>query len=359
MTYLDFEKEIEELDKNLDTLKNPYQNEGISSINKDKIDSLQSEIDKKIENLYSNLNSWQKTKVARHENRPRSNYYIEKIFTEFEMISGDRSFAEDEAVLTGFAKLDGKSVLVIGQEKGFDTSSRIKRNFGMMRPEGYRKCIRLMKIANNFKIPIVVFIDTPGAFPGKGAEERGQAEAIASSISCCMSLDVPTISVVIGEGGSGGAIALASSNKVFMLEHSIYSVISPEGCASILWKDVTKSNEAAEAMKITAQDLYKFNIIDGVIKEPKGGAHRDPQECANSIKECLNKQLEIYSNNKVLDIKEERKNKFMKIGKDLPSEINFSNFNTEKIKTITRSKKIKISFFILLILLIVIYFSLS
>ena len=203
------------------------------------------------------------------------------------------------------------------------------------------------------------FIDTPGAFPGKGAEERGQAEAIASSISCCMSLDVPTISVVIGEGGSGGAIALASSNKVFMLEHSIYSVISPEGCASILWKDVTKSNEAAEAMKITAQDLYKFNIIDGVIKEPKGGAHRDPQECANSIKECLNKQLEIYSNNKVLDIKEERKNKFMKIGKDLPSEINFSNFNTEKIKTITRSKKIKISFFILLILLIVIYFNLS
>ncbi len=358
MTYLDFEKEIEQLDKNLDTLKNPYESEGISSINQDKITDLQLKIDKKIIEIYSNLNSWQKTKVARHEKRPRSDYYIKNIFTNFELISGDRYYAEDESVITGFAKLDTMSVLVIGQEKGYDTESRIKRNFGMMRPEGYRKCMRLMKIADKFNIPIISFIDTPGAYPGKGAEERGQAEAIASSIDCCLSLNVPTISIIIGEGGSGGAIALATSNKVLMLEHSIYSVISPEGCASILWKDVSKSNEAAEAMKITAQDLFKFNIIDEIIKEPVGGAHRDPIGCVNSIKSSLLKYLEFYNNRNGINIRDDRKQKFMKIGKDLPADISFGKFNKDEIIQMSKNKKIiLISFLIITILGLLFYLS--
>ena len=358
MTYLDFEKEIEQLDKNLDTLKNPYESEGISSINQDKITDLQLKIDKKIIEIYSNLNSWQKTKVARHEKRPRSDYYIKNIFTNFELISGDRYYAEDESVITGFAKLDTMSVLVIGQEKGYDTESRIKRNFGMMRPEGYRKCMRLMKIADKFNIPIISFIDTPGAYPGKGAEERGQAEAIASSIDCCLSLNVPTISIIIGEGGSGGAIALATSNKVLMLEHSIYSVISPEGCASILWKDVSKSNEAAEAMKITAQDLFKFNIIDEIIKEPVGGAHRDPIGCVNSIKSSLLKYLEFYNNRNGINIRDDRKQKFMKIGKDLPADISFGKFNKDEIIQMSKNKKIiLISFLVITILGLLFYLS--
>ena len=314
MTYLDFEKEIEELDKNLDVLKNPYQNEGISSINKDKIDSLQSEIDQKIDNLYSNLNSWQKTKVARHENRPRSNYYIEKIFTEFELISGDRSFAEDEAVLTGFAKLDGKSVLVIGQEKGFDTSSRIKRNFGMMRPEGYRKTVRLMRLADKFGIPIISFVDTPGAYPGVGAEERGQAEAIAKSIECCMSLTVPTLAIIIGEGGSGGAIAMASANTLIMLEHSIYSVISPEGCASILWKNSDKMKEAADALKLTAQHLKEIGVVDKVIKEPLGGAHRNRKNSLEEVKKALLEEIINFRNVGRQRIKKLRSDKYINMG---------------------------------------------
>ena len=358
MTYLDFEKEIEQLDKNLDALKNPYESEGISSINQDKITDLQSTIDKKIIEIYSNLNSWQKTKVARHEKRPRSDYYIKNIFTNFQLISGDRYYAEDESVITGFAKLDNMSVLVIGQEKGYDTESRIKRNFGMMRPEGYRKCMRLMKTADKFNIPIISFIDTPGAYPGKGAEERGQAEAIASSIDCCLSLNVPTISIIIGEGGSGGAIALATSNKVLMLEHSIYSVISPEGCASILWKDVSKSNEAAEAMKITAQDLFKFNIIDEIIKEPAGGAHRDPVGCANTIKSSLLKYLEFYNSRNDINIRADRKEKFMKIGKDLPADISFGKFNKDEIIQMSKNKKIiLISFLIITILGLLFYLS--
>ena len=235
--YLNFENDIKDLELELDKLKDPYNKEGLSEVDTKRISEIQSEIDGKLSEVYSNLDPWQKTQVARHEDRPKSKFFIENLFEEFIPLAGDRFYGEDKSVLTGFAKFNQTSVLVIGQEKGEDLYTRIERNFGMMRPEGYRKTIRLMKLADKFNIPIVLFIDTPGAYPGVGAEERGQAEAIAKSIECCMELKVPTISIIIGEGGSGGAIALASSNKVLMFENAIYSVISPEGCASILWRD--------------------------------------------------------------------------------------------------------------------------
>jgi len=238
--YLNFETDIKDLETELEKLKDPYNEEGLSEVNTTKISNIQSEIDDKLNEVYSNLNAWQTTLVARHEDRPKSKFFIENLFDDFIPLSGDRFYGEDKSVLTGFAKFNENSILVIGQEKGEDLDSRIERNFGMMRPEGYRKTIRLMKLADKFNIPIISFIDTPGAYPGVGAEERGQAEAIAKSIECCMQLKVPTISVVIGEGGSGGAIALASSNKVLMLQNAIYSVISPEGCATILWRDPKK-----------------------------------------------------------------------------------------------------------------------
>ena len=270
MNYLDFEKELEILDKNLEELKNPFsQEDGLSTVQSSKINEIENQIKIKIDEIYSNLDGWKKTLLARHEFRPKAEFYISSIFENFQKLSGDRNFGEDQSVITGFATINEKSVLVIGQEKGNDTESRITRNFGMMKPEGYRKCIRLMRLAENYNIPVVTLIDTPGAFPGKGAEERGQAEAIAQSINCCLDLKVPIISVVIGEGGSGGAIALATSNKVLMLEHAIYSVISPEGCASILWKDATKSKDAAYAMHLTAQDLYKIKLSTKLLKNQK------------------------------------------------------------------------------------------
>jgi len=314
--YLDFEKEIKALEQEVDDLKSPFGSEGISEVDTGKIKNAQKEINQKLEEIYSNLNSWQKTQVARHEDRPKANFYIKKIFSKFTLLSGDRYFGDDKSVIAGFGLIDNKSVLVIGQEKGEDLNSRIERNFGMMRPEGYRKCIRLMKLADRFQIPVISFIDTPGAYPGLGAEQRGQASAIANSIECCMSLTVPNISIIIGEGGSGGAIALASSNKVIMLENSIYSVISPEGCASILWRDPSKSLQAAEAMKLTAKDLLNLKIIDEVISEPLGGAHRDPDLIASDIKHSIIKSLnsfEGYSKNEIYD---HRKAKFLQIGRE-------------------------------------------
>jgi len=249
MNYLDFEDDIKALDQRVQELKAPYLAKGITAIENPTVVDAERRLNEALERAYANLNRWQKTKVARHEFRPRSIHYIQKIFPDFTNLSGDRLYGEDQSVLAGFATLDGISVLVIGQEKGNDTQSRIQRNFGMMRPEGYRKSMRLMNLADRLNIPIITFIDTPGAYPGKGAEERGQAEAIAKCIECCLNVKVPMISVVIGEGGSGGAIALATANKVLMLEYSVYSVISPEGCASILWRDPKKAKEAAEAMK--------------------------------------------------------------------------------------------------------------
>ena len=313
--YLEFERDIKTLEEELEKLKDPFNKEGLSEVNTDKISEIQKQIDEKLKATYVNLNEWQKTQVARHEERPKSKFLIESLFTDFINLSGDRHFSEDESVLAGFAKFKNKSVLVIGQEKGEDLDSRLRRNFGMMRPEGYRKYIRLMRLADKFNIPVVSFIDTPGAYPGIGAEQRGQAEAIASSIECCMSLKVPIISIVIGEGGSGGAIALASANKVLMFENAIYSVISPEGCASILWKDPTKSLEAAKAMKLTAQDLLRMQIIDEIIEEPLGGAHRNKDHVVYTVEAVLEKYLEEFKNFSPDEILNQRKNKFLEIGK--------------------------------------------
>jgi len=325
-TYLEFERDIKGLEEELEKLKDPFNKEGLSEVETDKISLIQKEIDEKLIDSYKNLNAWQKTQVARHEERPKAKFFIENLFKNFINLSGDRKFSEDEAVLAGFAEFEGKSVLVLGQEKGEDLDSRLKRNFGMMRPEGYRKCIRLMKLANKFNIPIISFVDTPGAYPGIGAEQRGQAEAIASTIECSMSLEVPIISIIIGEGGSGGAIALASANKVIMFENAIYSVISPEGCASILWRDPSKSLEAAKAMKLTSDELLKMQIIDEIIKEPIGGAHRNKEQVIFSTKNVLMKYLDEFEKYSKNEIVEQRKEKFLNIGKQR-SFITFSKEN--------------------------------
>ncbi len=314
--YLNFETDIKNLESELDQLKDPYNQGGLSEVDTSKISKLQNEIDSKLQSIYSNLDSWQTALVARHEDRPKAKFFIENLFEDFIALSGDRFYGEDKSVLAGFGKFEKKSVLVIGQEKGEDLESRIERNFGMMKPEGYRKTIRLMKLANKFKIPVVSFIDTPGAYPGVGAEERGQAEAIAKSIECCMELTVPTISVIIGEGGSGGAIALASSNKVLMLENAIYSVISPEGCATILWRDPKKTLEASTAMKLSSKDLLDLQIIDEVISEPTGGAHRDRDLILDNVRNSIRKNLETFENMNKDEILMQRKDKFLSIGRN-------------------------------------------
>jgi len=363
-SYLEFERDIKGLEEELEKLKDPFNKQGLSEVNTEKIAKIQKEIDTKLKDSYANLNSWQKTQVARHEERPKAKFFIENLFTNFINLSGDRQFAEDEAVLTGFALFEGKSVLVIGQEKGDDLDSRLKRNFGMMRPEGYRKCIRLMNLANKFNIPVITFIDTPGAYPGIGAEQRGQAEAIASSIECCLSLKVPIISIIIGEGGSGGAIALASANKVSMFENAIYSVISPEGCASILWRDQSKSLEAAKAMKLTANELLKIGIIDEILEEPIGGAHRDKQLASNLIKKTLIKYLDEFKNLSREEILQQRKDKFLNIGKNKKFTV-FSKAGIEifqkdnflkslKEKIIKNKNKFFIAFFLILITILLI-----
>ena len=314
--YLNFETDIKNLETELDKLKDPYNQEGLTEVDTNKITTLQNEIDDKLKKIYSNLNAWQTALVARHEDRPKAKFFIDNLFEDFISLSGDRYYGEDKSVISGFAKFENQSVLVIGQEKGEDLDSRIERNFGMMRPEGYRKTIRLMKLANKFKIPVILFIDTPGAYPGVGAEERGQAEAIARSIECCMELAVPTISIIIGEGGSGGAIALASSNKVLMLENAIYSVISPEGCATILWRDPKKTLEASEAMKLSSKDLLELKIIDEVIPEPIGGAHRDRDIVLDNVRNSIRKNLEIFFNMNNEEVLLQRKNKFLSIGRN-------------------------------------------
>ena len=314
--YLNFEKEVEKLETEIEKLKDPYNQDGLSEVDTQKISITQEEVDKKLKDIYSNLDPWQTTMVARHEDRPKAKFFIDNLFNDFISLSGDRYYGEDRSVLTGFAKFNGTSVLVIGQEKGEDLASRVDRNFGMMRPEGYRKTTRLMQLANKFNIPIISFIDTPGAYPGVGAEERGQAEAIAKSIECCMELKVPTLAIIIGEGGSGGAIALASSNKVIMLENAIYSVISPEGCATILWRDPKKMLDAAKAMKLSGKDLLELKVIDEIIKEPTGGAHRDRDLILKNVKESLIRNLNNFIQKSSEEIINERKEKFLNIGRD-------------------------------------------
>ena len=338
--YLNFETDIKKLELELDQLKDPYNQGGLSEVDTSKISKLQNEIDSKLQSIYSNLDPWQTTLVARHEDRPKAKFFIENLFEDFIFLSGDRFYGEDKSVLAGFGKFEKKSVLVIGQEKGEDLESRIERNFGMMRPEGYRKTIRLMKLANKFKIPVILFIDTPGAYPGVGAEERGQAEAIAKSIECCMELTVPTISVIIGEGGSGGAIALASSNKVLMLENAIYSVISPEGCATILWRDPKKTLEASTAMKLSSKDLLDLQIIDEVIPEPTGGAHRDRDLILNNVRNSIRKNLETFENMNKDEILMQRKDKFLSIGrsKGFTSHSVFSDNLSMKVSLLNKIK---------------------
>ena len=314
--YLNFETDIKNLELEIEKLKDPYNQGGLSEVNTKKISNSQQEIDEKLKEIYSNLNPWQTTLVARHEDRPKAKFFIDNLFEDFIPLSGDRFYGEDKSVLAGFAKFNQKSVLVIGQEKGDNLDTRIERNFGMMRPEGYRKTIRLMKLADKFNIPIISFIDTPGAYPGVGAEERGQAEAIAKSIECCMSLNVPTFAIIIGEGGSGGAIALASSNKVIMLENAIYSVISPEGCATILWRDPKRTLDAAKAMKLSSRNLLNLKIIDEIIPEPIGGAHRDRDLILENVKKSIENNLNEFLSMSRDQVFDHRKNKFLMIGRN-------------------------------------------
>ena len=337
--YFEFEDKIEKIETILNQLNNNKE------LNDDKIKKLDREKDELYKKIYSNLDPWQTTMVARHEDRSKSKFFIENLFTDFISLSGDRYYGEDKSVIAGFAKFDQRSVLVIGQEKGEDLESRIERNFGMMRPEGYRKTIRLMKLADKYGIPIISFIDTPGAYPGVGAEERGQAEAIAKSIECCMSLTVPTFAIIIGEGGSGGAVALASSNKVIMFENSIYSVISPEGCATILWRDPKKMLDAAKAMKLSAKDLLKLKVIDEIIPEPLGGAHRDRDLMLDNVRNSISKNLDQYKEMTSEDIMNERKNKFLKIGRNdgfMNNAEDLSNLTIKKnnFDNIFKSKKL-------------------
>ena len=345
--YLNFETDIKNLESEIEKLKDPYNQDGLSEVDTQKISSTQAELDEKLKDIYSNLDPWQTTMVARHEDRPKSKFFIDNLFDDFISLSGDRFYGEDKSVLTGFAKFNGTSVLVIGQEKGENLETRIERNFGMMRPEGYRKTIRLMNLANKFNIPIISFIDTPGAYPGVGAEERGQAEAIAKSIECCMELSVPTLAIIIGEGGSGGAIALASSNKVIMLENAIYSVISPEGCATILWRDPKKMLDAAKAMKLSAKDLLKLKVIDEIIPEPLGGAHRDRDQMLESLRNSISKNLNYFKDLTSEEIMNERKNKFLKIGRSKgfvtnPDDLSTLSIKKNNIDKIIKSKKVLI-----------------
>jgi acetyl-CoA carboxylase carboxyl transferase subunit alpha len=346
--YLNFESEIKDLENELDKLKDPFNQSGLSEVDTQKISQIQIELNEKLEAIYSSLDPWQTTMVARHEDRPKSKFFIDNLFQDFIPLSGDRFYGEDKSVISGFAKFNDQSVLVIGQEKGDSLDSRIERNFGMMRPEGYRKTIRLMELANKFNIPIISFIDTPGAYPGVGAEERGQAEAIAKSIECCIKLKVPTLAIIIGEGGSGGAIALASSSKVIMLENAIYSVISPEGCATILWRDPKKMLDAAKAMKLSAKDLLELEIIDEIIPEPVGGAHRDRNLILNNVKESISKNLQTFKTMTAEEIVNDRKNKFLKIGRrkgfiDNLGELSSLKVKSNAVQEIIKSKKFLIS----------------
>lgn len=311
--YLEFEKPLSEIEGKAEELRAMARDNDEMDV---EIEA--TALDKKaadlLDKLYKDLNPWRKCQVARHPDRPHCQDYIEALFTEYTPLAGDRNFADDHAVMGGIARLDGRPVMVIGHEKGNDTKSRIARNFGMARPEGYRKAIRLMDLANRFGLPVITLVDTPGAYPGKGAEERGQSEAIARSTEKCLDLSVPLISVVIGEGGSGGAVAFATANRVVMLEHSIYSVISPEGCASILWKDGGKMREAAEALRLTAQNLKELGVCDEVIVEPRGGAQRDNAAAIKSVGEALIRQLDSFEGKKPDAIRKARRTKYLALG---------------------------------------------
>ena len=311
--YLDFEKDLAEVHSKISDLEGLPDSSSSKNI-KNEIKLLKSKTVDILSNIYADLSPWRKCQVARHPDRPHTTDYINYIINEYTPLSGDRNFAEDLAIVGGLGRLGDTPVVVIGHEKGNSTESRIKRNFGMARPEGYRKAARLMKLADKFGLPIITFIDTPGAYPGKGAEERGQAEAIARSTQTCLEVSVPIISIIIGEGGSGGAIAMATANTLIMLEHSIYSVISPEGCASILWKNSDKMREAADALQLTAQHLKKIGVVDKVIKEPLGGAHRDKKKALEEVKKSLLEEIIAFQKIDRQKIKKQRSDKYINMG---------------------------------------------
>jgi acetyl-CoA carboxylase carboxyl transferase subunit alpha len=315
-SYLDFEAPVAELEGKIAELRALAASDKTVSI-ADEVKALEKKAAKILSDLYANLEPWQKAQVARHPERPHALAYIEQLITEFTPMAGDRKFAEDYAIVGGLGRFRGQPVMVIGQEKGQDTASRLKRNFGMARPEGYRKAVRLMETADRFGLPVITFVDTAGAYPGIDAEERGQAEAIARSTDCCLGLGVPMVAVVIGEGGSGGAIAVATANTVVMLEHAIYSVISPEGAASILWRDASRAKDAAAAMKITAQDLKKLGVIDEIIAEPVGGAHRNAAATIAASGEVIARTLKSFAGVSPDVVRTQRREKFLAIGRGL------------------------------------------
>ena len=313
-TYLDFEKPILELEAKIAELK-ALQKEGKGVQIADEINKLELKAKAMLVDMYAKLTPWNKTLVARHPERPHCLDFVNGLIEDFTPLAGDRYFAEDEAIIGGMGRFRGRSVMVLGNEKGSDVESRLKHNFGMAKPEGYRKALRLMEMADRFNLPVVTFVDTPGAYPGIGAEERGQAEAIARSTECCLRIGVPVVSVVIGEGGSGGAIAIATANRILMLEHAIYSVISPEGAASIIWRDSNKKEEAATNMKITAQDLDQLGVIDVIIREPVGGAHRDREQVITSTGNAIQRALAEFDGKSAEDIRRHRQDRFMSIGR--------------------------------------------
>lgn len=315
MHYLDFEKPVIELEKKIEELRHTSSTTEVNIV--DEVSRLQEKVNKLLEQIYSKLSPWEIVEVARHPDRPHTKNFISALMEDFIELAGDRNFADDPAIIGGLATFEGQPVLVMGHEKGHDTETRLSHNFGMPKPEGYRKAQRLMELANRFNLPIITFIDTAGAYPGVGAEERGQSEAIARSIEKCLELEVPLIAIVIGEGGSGGAIAIATGNSVMMLQNSVYSVISPEGCASILWRSADKKKEAAEALKLTAKDLLGLKVIDSIIEEPLGGAHRDASAVMSSVKNKIQEELTRLMKIKPEQLKKQRRDKFLKMGRAL------------------------------------------
>ena len=311
--YLDFEKPLADLEGKAEELRAMARGTDETDVSEEAA-ALDLKAEAMLEELYQSLTPWRKCQVARHPERPHCKDYIEALFNDYIPLAGDRNFADDHAVMGGLARFNDQPVVVIGHEKGNDTKSRIERNFGMARPEGYRKAVRLMDLAHRFGLPVITLVDTPGAYPGKGAEERGQSEAIARATEKCLQIGVPLISVIIGEGGSGGAVAFATANRVAMLEHSVYSVISPEGCASILWKDAEKMREAAEALRLTADDLNKLGVADVIIPEPKGGAHRNAEAAIAAVGEALEKMMKELSRKKPAKLISERRKKYLDLG---------------------------------------------
>ncbi len=315
MSHLDFEKPILELEHKIMELR--HVNSGSALNITDEISRMQSKAQKLLQTTYSKLTPVQKVQIARHPERPHFLDYISALVTDFTPLSGDRNFADDHALLGGLGRFNGQSCIIMGHEKGHDTESRIRHNFGMARPEGYRKAQRLLRMASQFQIPVITLVDTAGAYPGKGAEERGQSESIAKSIETCLRSDVPIVTVIIGEGGSGGAIAIAVADRVYMLEHSIYSVISPEGCASILWRSGSHAEDAATALKLTAQDLYSMKLIDGIIEEPLGGAHRHKEDAIHTVGRTIEKALKDLTPWSAKDLIQKRREKFLAYGRNL------------------------------------------